>query len=579
MSEYDYERRRSRNRRRSTRTREPEYIETDETLIARGPGYRQDLVLRQRDRDDDFDDRRSYVSDYSRRARSQGYPDRNRDYENESTYSDYSRRRSDRRSRYDDEESYYSGDDRRRERRKSRVGEAIEGLGLGGIVAAVTGKADRSKSRRRRSGGNDRSSSRGGRRSPSRENLRKWQQAAKAAAVTGVIEAVRSRKDPQKMQRIATAALSAAGIDGFLDRDPDSKSKRHIIESVVGGLAANRLANGPRDSDDTRGRSRSRSRSRGGSFVERIRSRSQSMLSRGRSASRGPNDGVSRSGSAVGNLKSLAAVGGVAAVGKAIYDRVRSKSRGRLPRRSRSASSDDSYVPSRRQRYNQKRERDERDDGDDRSRGFDDRDDDRNDDDGQRGQMTERNADGEGQRARDRSSSTSSISTTDLEKRRRKMRGKELLTAGLATVATIHAAHGVYSSMMASEKRRKLVGEGEMSPEEARKRKSKNILQDVAAVGIAALGIKSAYGEWKEVQESRKEKHEIDERKRRRAKAREKKLEEDAHKLQGGWGGHDGGAMSPNYPDANPYGAYGGMTYPGGYGASIPPPPGNGPPR
>ena len=70
-----------------------------------------------------------------------------------------------------------------------------------------------------------------------------------------------------------------------------------------------------------------------------------------------------------------------------------------------------------------------------------------------------------------RDSSSDSESTTDMEEKRKKLRGKELLTAGLATVATIHAAHGVYTSMEASENRRKLVAEGEMTPEEARKRK------------------------------------------------------------------------------------------------------------
>jgi len=169
---------------------------------------------------------------------------------------------------------------------------------------------------------------------------------------------------------------------------------------------------------------------------------------------------------------------------------------------------------------------------------------------------------------RGRDSSSSSISTTDLEKRRRKTRGKEILTAGLATVATIHAAHGIYSSMMASEKRRKLVSEGEMSPEEARKRKSKNMLQDAAAVGIAALGLKSAYGEWKEMNESRKEKHEVEEMHKRKLKAREKRDMEDQLRIQHGGGGYDHHQQDMHYGDGNPYGPYA--------GASLPPPPGAG---
>lgn len=83
------------------------------------------------------------------------------------------------------------------------------------------------------------------------------------------------------------------------------------------------------------------------------------------------------------------------------------------------------------------------------------------------------------------------------------MKGKELITAGLATVATIHAVHGVYSSMEAHQKRHRLVAEGEMTPEEARKKQTKAWVQDAAAVGIAALGIKGAFSEWKEMNEQR----------------------------------------------------------------------------
>jgi len=154
-----------------------------------------------------------------------------------------------------------------------------------------------------------------------------------------------------------------------------------------------------------------------------------------------------------------------------------------------------------------------------------------------------------------------------MEERRKKLRGKELLTAGLATVATIHAAHGVYSSMVASENRRKLVSEGEMTPEESRKRKSKNMLQDAAAVGIAALGIKSAYSEWKEMNEQRHSVKELEARRRKRRKARERKEREARLNTLNGVNAQNGYAnqyaypvaANPAYPtayaDANPYGA------------------------
>src|ERR1700753_1997529 len=109
MSDYDYDDRRSR---RSGRSRVPEYIKTEDTFIAKGSGTR-DLVLRGRDRDDDYYDddvairRRSVQEDYGRRrARSHGYRDRD-SYYGDDDYSDDYRSHRGRRSRYDDNYSYY----------------------------------------------------------------------------------------------------------------------------------------------------------------------------------------------------------------------------------------------------------------------------------------------------------------------------------------------------------------------------------------------------------------------------------------------------------------------------------------
>ncbi|KAK4117370.1 hypothetical protein N656DRAFT_773486 [Canariomyces notabilis] len=55
--------------------------------------------------------------------------------------------------------------------------------------------------------------------------------------------------------------------------------------------------------------------------------------------------------------------------------------------------------------------------------------------------------------------------------------------------------------------RRKAVNAGVMSEEEAKKLKKRAIWQDAAAVGIAALGIKSAVSEIKEARELRHEMH------------------------------------------------------------------------
>jgi hypothetical protein len=174
-----------------------------------------------------------------------------------------------------------------------------------------------------------------------------------------------------------------------------------------------------------------------------------------------------------------------------------------------------------------------------------------------------------------------SESTTDMEIQRKKMRGKELITAGLATVATIHAAAGVYSSMEASEKRRKLVTEGNLSVQEARKAKSKHMLQDAAAVGIAALGIKAAFSEWKEMNEQRRNLHELEQRRRKRRKARERREREARQNALAGIGGPQNmmanayaypvasNAYPTTYADANPYAA----------GGVVPPPPIGAPPN
>lgn len=114
-------------------------------------------------------------------------------------------------------------------------------------------------------------------------------------------------------------------------------------------------------------------------------------------------------------------------------------------------------------------------------------------------------------RSRRRGSSTSSTSSSELgstddeRKECKKMQRKKWITAALASVATIHAAQKVYSSIEAHDKRIEQVKDGKISPEEARKQQKSTRWQDAAAIGIAALGIKGAYSEWKEVREEHKE--------------------------------------------------------------------------
>jgi len=116
---------------------------------------------------------------------------------------------------------------------------------------------------------------------------------------------------------------------------------------------------------------------------------------------------------------------------------------------------------------------------------------------------------------------------TDEERNHKKSRNRQLLTAGLATVATIHAASNVHSSIAARDARHLAVKEGEISKSEAKKEKNKARLQDAASIGIAALGIKGAISEWKEVKEKReeaKEEREKTERHRQKRAARRAKF-------------------------------------------------------
>ena len=137
-------------------------------------------------------------------------------------------------------------------------------------------------------------------------------------------------------------------------------------------------------------------------------------------------------------------------------------------------------------------------------------------------------------------SSSDVCSSTEDERRTKKMKGKEYLTGALAAVATIHAAHSVYNSMEARDKRHEEVAKGAMTPEEARKKKNRARLQDAAAIGIAALGIKGAYSEWQEVQENR---HEVAEAQRERERNHEKRVQK-MQKYGSIKGGNSGGGGS-----------------------------------
>jgi hypothetical protein len=140
---------------------------------------------------------------------------------------------------------------------------------------------------------------------------------------------------------------------------------------------------------------------------------------------------------------------------------------------------------------------------------------------GRTGRRRTKSTGGKGNRSSSSSTSSSALgSTTDDEKKTRKMKRKKWITAGLAGVATIHAASSLYSSVENHDKRILAVEAGELSPEEAHKKQRAARWQDAASIAIAALGIKGALSEWKEVQEQRHEHAELMETAEERHKKR-----------------------------------------------------------
>jgi len=163
------------------------------------------------------------------------------------------------------------------------------------------------------------------------------------------------------------------------------------------------------------------------------------------------------------------------------------------------------------------------------------------------------------------------------EKEHKKGTGKQLLTAGLATIATIHAGHSIWQSAEKHEQRVKELKKGEITKTEAKKQRNRGYLQDAASVGIAALGIKGAMSEWMEMKETREEikeeKEKMNRHKAKRAARRQKQLAMAKGYQQSGFSEsmpnlhtsgnayHGGGApysaapASQYYADDNPYGA------------------------
>lgn len=442
---------------------------------------------------------------------------------------------------------YYSDDEDEKQKKghKSFLESALAAAGLGGALKSLTGGGGGEKEKERYGDRDTRSDTRSRRGSRSRSPSKaggagnKIQKAAMASLIAGATEAFRVSKQPgswngEKAKRILTAAAGAATIDAAQKPGKDG-SKLGLAESVIGGLIGNRMINGSKKDiveDKSTGRSRSRSRAR--------------------SESAGGSGGM--------GLAALATAGlGAIGAKKAVDNIQDARSRSRSRRRSLSRDSYDSRdeSPPRRQRSRSRSvvdkarkglariglgKDDESEVGSRRGGRYDDDDvysrdgrryrDEYDDDGDYRARSRSRGA------ARSRASSRrSSISSSDLgdsdedEKKAKKMRGKQMVTTGLAAVATIHAAHNVYQSMEKRNARHKAVRAGRLSPEEARKLKSKALLQDAASVGIAALGIKGAISEMKEAREMSHELAEWHHEKEERHKKRMERLERQRRRL------------------------------------------------
>jgi len=122
------------------------------------------------------------------------------------------------------------------------------------------------------------------------------------------------------------------------------------------------------------------------------------------------------------------------------------------------------------------------------------------------------------------SDSESDGNSTDDEKRLKKMRGKQLLSTGLATVAIIHAAHSIYEARERRNARRRLIENldisGGINGEDLRKMESEFLEQDRDLDVEISYNMKKAKSKWEELnelsQELREWKDRMQERRGRR---------------------------------------------------------------
>ncbi|KAF7512273.1 hypothetical protein GJ744_001841 [Endocarpon pusillum] len=110
----------------------------------------------------------------------------------------------------------------------------------------------------------------------------------------------------------------------------------------------------------------------------------------------------------------------------------------------------------------------------------------------------------------------------EIEKRR-KMRNKTLLYAGLACVTTVAASNNIYQSTKAHMSRRHEMQRGTMDAEAARKARRKGLKTDLLSLGVGAICINNAVKGWGRYEGLKKEEKKTDAelKKKRRAKREE----------------------------------------------------------
>ncbi|PGG96221.1 hypothetical protein GX51_07927 [Blastomyces parvus] len=518
-------------------------------------------------RTDDPSVRRTHSVGGHGRDRHGNYYGRDEDYRRSRGHSHGNRRDRDRDrySRRSDSRSLSRTPSPRPRRRKSLSEQALAALGLGGASDSHSsrhhddgrrrganrdyhdsdyGHSRSHRRRRRHSRSRSRSRSRSGDRDDKQKELTRT---LKAALTAGAAEAYRARKEPggwtgEKGKRVLTAAIGAGGANKLIDGHSDKHSKRHLIESTLAGLATNRVVNGPRSRSRSRGRARSEGPGKknlasagllaaaGKVAYDHYRSKS-----RGRDARSGHSSDAEsspdRSRRSRGSKKRSQSVSeylnkGLAALG--IGDEKESSGHGNRRRRERRRYDDDSdsefgYSD----KYQSRRRRSDSRDSYSRDVGrlhpsssFSSLRD--------RGAVIPltgsntgapshhatkyRNSSGNNEMDKHKykhydhnADSDSSLSTDEEKRTHRKLRRRELVTTGLATMATVHAGHSIVKSIKKREERNALLREGEISPDEARRQRTKNNLKDVASVAVAAIGVKSAVDEWKDAAQHHEE--------------------------------------------------------------------------